>query len=242
MESIGNSHFLSSSIEKITLNYNKLWEDSKYDLAKGFVESDPEPCAGSARWGISAVIRITGGLANVLEKAAIGLTEFTGRQQVVYNTTNLHTTLRSIEPYRIDITDNDERVQAYTQILRAIAQQYNSFRILYKGLTANKTGVLVQGWPIGDDFQAIRLAFHSKLHDHHLLSGPEDQNLRQTAHTSLIVFSSPLPYPKLFVEFIETNRHLGYGIMTVTSFEVVRYKRTASDVELVTLEKISLCE
>src|SRR6185312_11528690 len=150
---------------------DKLWEDSKDELARGLVEPDPVPLTGSNLWGVSAIVRPHKYTANGLEKVALQLTTFTDQQQIVYDTTTLHTTLRSIEAYRSDIDHHDEKVHAYIEILQTLARQFEPLQIFYQGLTANKTGILAQGWPIGEKFQALRQAFHQKLDDAHLLSG-----------------------------------------------------------------------
>jgi hypothetical protein len=231
---------LSPTSEKITAIYNQIWQDSKHDLAQGLIEPDPVPDATSSRWGVSMIIRPTGDVADVLEAVALRLTEFTGRKQAVYNRESLHTTLRSIESYRFNVPDKDENVHKYLSILKEVVPPYGPIRILYKGLTADKTGVLAQGWPMGDALQNIRSAFYSKLQEYNLLSGPEAHHIRELAHASLVVFSKPLQHPQLLVEFVENNRQTEYGIAIVESVEIVRYKKAEFNIELITLGKVFL--
>ncbi len=42
-------------IEQIRSDYERLWETSKQRLAGGFVDSDPVPEEGSARFGVRLV-------------------------------------------------------------------------------------------------------------------------------------------------------------------------------------------
>jgi hypothetical protein len=228
----------SSHLKEMASIYDNLWENSRGDLIRGLVELDPVPDTNNTRWGVSAVARIKGRTAEVLETVALQLAEFTGKRQVVYSSADLHTTLYSIEPYRLNVADDDDRVHKYLELLKTIAQEYPPVRIAYKGLTANKTGVMAQGWPVDTDFLTIRSLFHDKLRECNLLNGFEGRNVRQTAHASLIVYSQPLQFPTSLVEFIENNRQTEYGTALIRSIEVVRYQRTAFDVKLITLGQV----
>ena len=231
---------VSSNIERIRLDYERLWMNSKDALIHGHIEPDPAPDDTSRRWGISAVIRPREQAAITLEKTARQLSKFTGDKQVIYTGASLHTTLRSIEFFRSHVTHDDDRVRKYIDILQEIVRGYNAFNVLYQGLTANKTSVIAQGWPLSDDLQKIRVEFHRQLGNAGLLTGPETQGVRETAHASLVVFTHPLEDPRSLVDFIEDNRETQFGYVNIDQIDVVRYMRTDTDVELVTLGTVFL--
>jgi hypothetical protein len=229
---------LSSNATQIRNDYERLWKDAKEQLSEGRIDPDPMPDDSSRRWGISAIIRPSKGIAAIIANVAAEIRQYVGPSQVIYDEPNLHTTVRSIEFHRTNVARDDEKVSGYTQILRKIARNFRPLRVYYAGLTANRRGVMAQGWPLGDDLQQFRERFQASLRTSGLLTGPEAEAIRKTAHLSLVVFTNPLIATPGLVEFVEQHRTTDYGISDTSQVELVRYQRTETHVELVTLASI----
>jgi hypothetical protein len=230
------------SIEATRLGpiYDQMWTDAAPELAAGHIDSDVVPQDGSRRWGVSAVVLPTTPVRDRLEDAAEQLGRRAGTNHIFYDRSNLHSTLRSIEFYRSDLTTADPRVATYICLLRDLASRFASIPILYKGLTATKTGVMAQGWDIGGVVQDFRLEFHDLLRACDLLTGPEAQAVRQTAHASLMVFTGELLHANALADFIALNRQTDYGISVSMQINLVIYVRTKSTVALEFLESTPL--
>jgi len=228
------------NIKRITADYQKMWNESKDQLQTGNIDPDPVPDNTSRRWGVSIVIRPTEPVLSRLSNVVQELAEFTGNEQVLYGQSNLHTTLRSIEFQRLEVDENDEKVQEYIKALEAVVKKFGPIRITYKGLTANRGGVMAQGWPVDDTLQDIREAFHGEIEKRGLLGGPEEINVRQTSHASLIVITHPLANPLGLVEYVEKNRETDYGTSEATSIDLVRYRRGDASVSLVVFASLHL--
>lgn len=91
---------------------------------------------------------------------------------------------------------------------------------------------MAQGWPSDDTLQNFREAFHLELEKKGLFDGPEEFSIRQTAHASLCVFTNALLNSEGLTEYIEKNRETDYGTSEIKRIDVVKYKRTATDVGL----------
>jgi hypothetical protein len=209
-----------------------MWADSSARLRVGDIRLDPVPGDGSRRWGVSAVIRPLGRALSRLAEAADEVKALAGDRQVVYGPTNLHTTVRSIEFHRIAVDEHDEKVSEYRQALRKILRSLGPIRMTYRGLTSDGTSIMAQGWPVDDTLQLVREAFHAELKRRALLSGPERSSVRQTSHASLIVFTHPLCHAENLADHVRDNRTTDYGRCEVVDVELVRYRRSESDVRL----------
>lgn len=230
------------NLKRITADYERMWNESKDQLKAGDIDPDPVPDNTSRRWGVSIVIRPAEPSLSRLTKAAHEIAELAGSKQIIYDQSNLHTTLRSIEFQRLEVAASDAKVQQYKEALQTVAANFGPISIAYKGLTANKSGVMAQGWPANDTLQDIREAFHTELQNRKLLGGPEEASVRQTSHANLAVFTHPLAYPETLAEYIKRHRDTDYGTMTITSIDLVRYKRTETDVKLVVFTSVRLSD
>ncbi len=237
---LGNGLAGTPDVGDLRVEYENLWNGSRQLLAAGRVTLDTAPVEVSGRWGVSAVLRPAGGVAATLADVSETLAGFTGRRQTLYGPSEIHTTVRSIEPYRAGVSGDEAAVRAYAEILGGIAGQCGPIRIAYRGLTASAGGVLAQGWPVGDKLYSIRRAFQRELSGRGLSGGPEAESFRRTAHASLVTFAETPCYPEALVEFIEANRRTFYGVASFDSVEIVRYKRTKYAAEPVTLYKVAL--
>ncbi len=224
--------------ELIRRDYENLWARCRSGLAQGLIEPDPASEETIKRWGVSAILRPIADVADTLSEVASELAVYTGRRQVVYDHSNLHTTMRSVE-FNLGRVD-DERIRAYGEILRELAKSYDQLRINYRGLTATATGVLAQGWPADESLQELRRDFRRRLALRGLAGGPEGTKLRITAHASLTVFAGPLLNPLSLVRYVEDNRGTEYGTATYHCVDLVRYDRTPHDVKVVPIARIPL--
>ncbi len=238
MQAIEQSLQTVDPTELIRRDYHGMWVNARSRLAEGRIQPDPGSKETIKKWGLSAVLSPTGNIADTLVGVADELAVHTGRSQVVYDHTDLHTTLRSIEFHQPTIAT--DKVQTYTDILHEVAQGYGPFSVSYRGLTATPTGVLAQGWPDDDSLQNLRLAFHRRLESYGLLSGPETIWLRVTAHASLVVFASSLLNPLSLVRYVEGNKHTNYGTAIYNSIDLVYYNRTRYHAGLVRVGRVAL--
>lgn len=229
--------YMIKNLEVIAADYLRMWNESKDQIAVGAIEPDPVPDNSSRRWGVSIIFRHTEPVLSKLIAAVNEIKSFVGDGHIIYDLSNLHTTIRSIEFQRLEVDEHDPKVLQYEKALKAVAAKCNTIKISYKGLTANRSCVIAQGWPIDNVLQEIREAFHQELEKRGLLGGPEETSVRQTSHASLVVFTHPLKNPQGLVEYIERNRETNFGSCEIDTIELVRYRRTEDAVRLVVFSK-----
>ena len=183
---------------------------------------------------------LKGDVASQLMEMIAQLSRWTGKEHVFYTQTSLHTTICTIEFYRSPIEEDDESIHLYVDSLKEICRQFAPLQVRYQGLTAIQTSILVQGWPLDESLQKLRLAFHDQLRKRNLLYGPEKEQVRELAHASLISFSGALLAPQQCVSFIEEHRETNFGVASASSLEIVRYQQTVQGVEPTPLATVPL--
>src|SRR5262245_29715214 len=150
-----------------------MWEQGYPDLVRGIVDADPVPDDTSQRWGLSIIARIPSASAPLFTEIRDTLRSWTGEEQTLYDASNLHTTIRSCEFYRSVIAPDDAALIDYQHVLHEVAAQIPPFAITYRGLSANRTGIIVQGFPQTKHVQHLRRMLHQRLEPLGRTQGPE---------------------------------------------------------------------
>lgn len=235
-----NARFLPVDYESIRARYDEMWQQSYSSLVRGQVDPDPVPVAMSKRWGISAIFRIPEVMSERFEAIVSDLRQWTGDTHVLYDSSNLHTTIFAFECYRENVLKDDKAVLQYTNILRELARDYTSIDIVYEGLSANRTGIIVQGYPLTTHLQDLRHALQDRLCASKLLSGPDAEHLRQGAHVSLVVFGGNIQAATPLTSYLATNRDTDYGTATIQRIQLVRYQRMPYAITILPFATIDL--
>lgn len=220
--------------------YERLWDDGRSALEAGVTSPEPAVEEGSPRWGVSAVLRPVGTVADALAEAAREADSRAGGGHIVYAAGGLHVTVRSIEGYRSDVPRDDPRVAEYGRILRGAARDLGPVAIEFRGIVATPTAVLVQGFPVGEALAELREAMHDGLVGAGLPLGPEAAQRRETAHATLLMVTRRLPDPAAFAAYVDERRRVPFGTCTFDAVDLVRYRRAATNVALVDLDTIPL--
>ena len=224
---------MDPDLQKISDNYSAMWEESQQDIRIGKNETDPLPLESGSRWGMSIIFRPTEPVLSRLAESAKNIALYSGASQIIYNQKNIHTTILSVDFFHNIVQENDPRAKIYIEIMEIVANRHSRFFHRYEGVTANRMGVLAQGWPIGNSLKVIRDNLREELGRRNMLNGPEKENRRITSHSSLSVFTHSLSNPVGLVDYIEKNRTYDFGQCGVDALELVSYIRTMTDVEVV---------
>lgn len=222
---------------RIQSGYHQMWEKGGLEISHGKVDADPIPGTTSLRWGVSIIARIVlPGLKAMIESAR----ELCGGHHTFYHQGNLHITIRSCEFFRPDISANDPVIEAYQGVLTDVASQYGPFEVALCGLNANRVGIIAQGYPTTIALQDFRESLHRKLLAAGLHHGPEADDIRSGAHTSLSVFAGPIKDAQRLYGWISQNRTTWLDTVKITQLQLVHYRRTTLDVQPICLHQVDL--
>jgi 2'-5' RNA ligase len=227
------------TIDPVSRDYERLWISARQDLARGQISPDPIPVVGGPRWGISAVVRPNLDLSTRLTTVAEELGPLGGHGQLILGPGELHVTIRTLETYRETVGAGDPAVHLYAQLLRAVVSRVGPPPISFRGLTANHSGVFVQGWPTDDTLTRLRTELQDATVDAGLAVGPEEDTPRVTAHMTVMMFREPPIRPAALVQYIEENRYTDYGTLLPTDCDLVRYRLTNTRLHVISLQNIA---
>ena len=133
---------LPSNAEQIQMDYESSWSRFRRGLLRG---DPPRPAAVSGargrRSGISAIVRPEAEVASRLEEAAREVAVLAGREYIVLDASDIHTTLYAIEDGPADDeTDIQQSAAALAGVLRTLAPNHSRLFINYRALTAGPGG------------------------------------------------------------------------------------------------------
>lgn len=217
-----------------------MWAAGRAEIAAGKVDADPVPDATSLRWGVSIVATIAPPLAVTLEALANSCCYLCGDDHTFYNRANLHLTVRSCEFHRIAVAQGDAAIRAYGAVLAEVGREHDPLEVAYCGLNANRTGIICQGYPLSETLQTLRGEIHRRLARLGFREGPEGDGVRRTAHISLVVFGGPVADPPALAGWLGADRETWFGATRITRLSLVKYRRTAHDVELIRIGEVAL--
>jgi hypothetical protein len=220
--------------------YKKMWSQFQAETSENKQSVDLPPKLGDSRWGASLILRLyqeKSQLIEQLQQTTNELIPLVGDRQLFYEPDTFHTTIRSLEPFR-EFTADDERIDTYQEILGEFSNEFGSIVIDYMGLTISGATIMVQGWPENDSLQSLRGQLAIKLRDRNLHIGPEEHELRTTAHTSLVVFTEKIKNVPRLLQYIGANRMTKYGRLQTNKIELVKYTRLPYSVSIDTLASV----
>lgn len=177
--------------------YERMWAVAvgASDIRTGTVGADPVPTETTLRWGVSVIAKVQPPLDATLAGLAESCRRFCGDNHTFYQRASVHITVRSCEFHRADIAHNAPAVRHYRTALAEVSRAHAPFEIAYCGVNTNRTGVIVQGYPVTTTLQQLREALHLRLVELGAKSGPEQDGVRRTAHSSIVVFGGAVADP-----------------------------------------------
>ncbi|WP_295821997.1 2'-5' RNA ligase family protein [uncultured Deinococcus sp.] len=215
--------------------YDRMWRSGEPDLRGGQVDADPVPQTGSPRWGLSVVARLTPPVTVAMQRLIREIQPLAGDGHTFYDPSTLHVTVRSCEVYRPLPHLGDPLLQTYLDAVADVCAQYDPFEVAFRGVNANRVGIIAQGYPMSSTLQTLREALHGHLERRAAHTGPEADGVRTSAHASLAVFGGPLADAAALQRWLTAHREAWTGVTTVTELTVVHYVRYPNRVTIVPL-------
>jgi hypothetical protein len=225
----------------VQAEYDRIAADGMRTLLTGQAVPEALPTDGEPRWGVSAVLRPAGQTAASMMQLIAELGLLADEEHLWYAESGLHTTIRSIEPFRTIVPGDDKAVAGYFDALVRVASATPHIGIEYRGVIASPSGVLVQGLPQSAALQECRERLHAEIQDKVPANAMELKSRRVTAHVSLGVFrNSQLHQPRQLADYIKARKELPLGLVTYDHIDLVRYHFTPDQIDVSVLGTASL--
>jgi hypothetical protein len=205
-------------------------------LLSGRATHDHPMVAGARRWGAAVVLRPVGEIVDRLTALAETIE---APDHWVHGGRTLHVTLRSLEPYRDHIPEDDPLRRAYAEALAEAAAGVPPAGIRIKGVSPHRGGVLAYGHPEDDTLVTLWKRFGHALESR----GARDLDhgrIRDRWYVSLVHFAAPVRHPRKIVEWCDAHAGTDFGRAELTSVEIVQFVLTDATISVTSLERTDL--
>jgi 2'-5' RNA ligase len=189
--------------------YDRIWNSSKENLLNNDVSTDINlsNIEDDKRLGLTVLIP----LGDIFLKVINQLKEIEPKQYF-YPATDTHITVIDFIGASEDFVFDEKQVKVYKKVLDAMLKDFSKFNIEFKGLTASKGAVIVQGF-FDDALQKLR----EKLRQEVNKQGIElkERYKVETAHATIMRFKKKLQNPEALANKIEKMRNIDLGTFEV---------------------------
>lgn len=201
--------------------YLRLFEQNLPKIANGEHLTDSYLDAPSDnRYGLSLILQLDPGVNQKVQQFLLDLQQ-EEPDQYYYTPDQIHITVLSIisccEGFKLDsITVPD-----YAEIIEESLQGIKAFEMTYRGITASNSGLLLQGFPKGDELDQIRENLRINLRASGLRESIDQRYKLSTAHATIMRFRTELQNSEQFVKILQNNRESFFGTENITRLHLV---------------------
>lgn len=114
------------------------------------------------------------------------------------------------------------RATQYMDAVNDVVRDIRSFRIKFRGITASRAAVMVQGFPETNTLEQLRDRLRRELEERGLSEGLDKRYRLVTAHMTVIRFRAPLANPRHFAELLNKARDEDFGETQVKTMSLMR--------------------
>lgn len=206
---------------KLLTQYDQLFEKAIPQIEAGKASVDPmldDP--DDDRFGLALIVLPSQG---VLKKVQEFLSELNAREpsQYPYPVEQIHMTVLSVISCVEGFQLGDIQVPEYLATLERSLAEVDSFEIEYKGITASKSSIMIQGFPKDDTLELLRERLRVNFLESGLHQTMDARYKLSTAHATVFRFRRPLKKPQDFADFLQQNRNRNFGHQKVSELQLV---------------------
>jgi hypothetical protein len=133
----------------------------------------------------------------------------------------LHLTILSIISCITGFTLDEIDPKQYVEIFNQSVFGIEPIEILFKGVTASPSCILIQGFPVGEGPNQVRENLRKNFKQSGLRSSIDSRYKISTAHITAVRFSSPITDTGLLISLCEKYREHMFGSALLTDFDLV---------------------
>jgi 2'-5' RNA ligase len=142
--------------------------------------------------------------------------------QYFYQPSEFHVTILSL----FTATENYEpyfaKIPAYLRALQPVLSTAEHFTVCFRGITATKNSIMVQGFPQDGKLECLRDRLREALQNKDLGEGLDERYRITTAHTTIMRFRSQPPDLRRLIRVLGSYRDYSFGQSTFNILELVK--------------------
>lgn len=202
-------------------HYNDLWENSLQKFKENdFNHDNLINDKTDTRRGITLLIRPT---TSVKKKVEAFLKEIKEMEpdQYYYPNSDIHLTIMSIISCYEGFKLSDIKQADYITLVQDCLTGLSNISINFKGITASESGVMIQGFPKNDALEELRSRLRRVFKSSPLQQTLDKRYNIQTAHLTVMRFTSKLQNKSRFIDALKYHRDLDFGCSEDLQCELV---------------------
>jgi 2'-5' RNA ligase len=221
--------------------YEALWTEAVAAFSQNAIEWDrhlPDK-ARDGRRGVTLVYKPAQPVRNSISAFLSELT-VVAPGQYLYRPEEFHLTVLAIIPGSEFWRQKIRRLPALKTIIAEVVNRHRTFSIAFRGVTASRGAVMIQGFPAGDALKQLRDDLRAALRQNGFGAELDVRYKIKSAHITVLRFCHPQFNPNHVLSLLETNRDTVFGQAEVESLELLFGDWYASAATARTLQKFPL--
>ncbi|WGP10669.1 hypothetical protein [Streptomyces sp. SH5] len=201
--------------------FAELFDQGRDAFLSGDVPRQEPPLEGGGRWGLTVVLRPEPSVARRMERmTAEAMAVAGGPHWPTGAEVSSHFTVRTLEHYRPNVAEDDERVLRYQAALRRASARVGTVRLELTGLTLTPASVMLCAAPSDDAVERFAGCLAEELAGDGWF---EAGFTRDIWYANLVHFTGLPEHPQALVEWVAARRSLDLGASVHTSAELVSW-------------------
>ncbi|HEY3761023.1 MAG TPA: 2'-5' RNA ligase family protein [Verrucomicrobiae bacterium] len=202
--------------------YEALWREAAGAFDGDGPRIDPflTNRAADKRRGVTLVARPGPEVRFRVEKFLRQVATIAG-DQYFYQPEEFHVTVLSVIPGSEKWRERTKRLPEYIAVLDKTLREYSSFSIEFRGVTASRDAIMIQGFPVGDELSRLRNDLREALSQSGLGADIDRRYKIVAAHLTCVRFSKPMPEWQALKAFLEGHRNTCFGTTRVRSLQLI---------------------
>ncbi|GAB2542539.1 2'-5' RNA ligase family protein [Rufibacter soli] len=205
----------------LAAHYQSLWENAEQHFSAADYELDDQiDSPHDTRRGITLLARPKEPVRENIQNFLQDMSQLEP-DLYYYPPTDFHITLLTIISCYPGFTLDQVQPQAYIDVVEQALRPIKKFKVVFMGVSASPSCVMVQGFPLGDELgklrEKVRMLFQSSV----LLQSIDQRYTLQTAHSSLIRLPKPPAHPQAFLNKLREYRRQFFGSTEIRQVELV---------------------
>lgn len=202
-------------------HYHQLWQKSISNFEQGLFEYDALiDDVTDKRYGITLLARPE---QRVKDNIQSFLSKFKPiePEQYYYPSSDIHITVMSIISCHTGFNLDQINIEDYVHLIKNSLIGCKKFQVVFKGLTASPSCIIIQGFPEDDTLHHIRENLRVNIRNTDLQHSMDTRYTIQTAHSTVIRFRKPLQQAEGFLSALKSYRHHEFGVFEIDRLELV---------------------
>lgn len=233
----------TSKQNEFSVLYDNLWQDAIKYFVKGSVQTDPHllDLKNDKRRGLTIIVRPSQEVIQQFSSLVHTLKSI-DPDQYYYLPNQFHITVLTLFSATENFAPFFEKIPEYRETIKSVLFNKGCFQIIFKGITASSSSVMVQGFTQNTLLNQLRDQLRDALQARALGKELDTRYYLNTAHSTIMRFRKQPQNLHLLLDTLARFREYDFGQTTIRTLQWVKndWYMSAENVEI--LEEYHLNE